>query len=274
MDARHDSHPCVGPAGRSSAELRRAIRSGDWSGPTTRFAVGWAQANVVVLPAEYALEAAAFFLRNGRACPLLEITEPGNPSPVLMARDADIRTDVPRYRVYRDGELTEERQSIAGLWRDDLVTFLLGCSFTFEQALVASGVRLRHVDQGRNVAMYRTGVPCVPAGRFHADLVVSMRPVPRAQVGLVSDVCAAFETAHGPPLGVAPEQLGIGDLLRPDFGDPIEIRPGEVPVFWACGVTAEIAAASARPDLLVTHAPGHMFITDLTTDEARRSPRS
>ena len=180
------------------------------------------------------------------------------------APGADLRTDLPRYRVYRDGKLAEERAEVRSLWRDDLVAFLIGCSFSFEEALAAAGVPLRHVEACSNVPMYRTSVPTAPAGRFRGPLVVSMRPIPAGLVPLAVQVTSRFERVHGAPVHVGePGALGIRDLSRPDWGDPVEIRPGELPVFWACGVTPQAAALASGLPFCITHAPGHMFVTDL-----------
>lgn len=251
-------------------ELRAEIRAGRFAELTAAAGAGYVQANLLVLPAEHALAFAAFCRRNPRACPLLDVTDPGDPHPPLAAAGADLRTDLPRYRVYRRGELVDEPASIEGLWRDDSVAFLLGCSFSFEQALVDAGVRLWHLEQGRNVAMYRTSLPCRPAGPFRGSVVVSMRPVRSDRVELVREICAGYPLAHGAPVAVGdPGGLGIADLGRPDFGDAAELEPGEVPVFWACGVTSQAAALSARLELVIAHAPGHMFVTDWPHEAAR-----
>jgi uncharacterized protein YcsI (UPF0317 family) len=199
---------------------------------------------------------------------VLDVTEPGNPEPVFVAPGADVRTDVPRYCVYRDGELTDEPTDLRDWWRDDLVAFLLGCSFTFEKALLESGVPVRHLEIGCNVPMYRTNIACRPAGVFHGPLVVSMRPMTPEQSIMATRICSRFSRAHGVPVHHGePEAIGIRDLSRPDFGDPVPIHPGEIPVFWACGVTPQAVAKQARPPLLLTHKPGHMFVTDLHDTE-------
>jgi uncharacterized protein YcsI (UPF0317 family) len=199
---------------------------------------------------------------------LLDVTEPGSAEPKSVAAGADLRTDVPRYRVYRQGELIEEPTDLRGWWRDDLVAFLLGCSFTFENALLQAGVPVRHVEQGCNVPMYRTNIACRSAGVFRGPLVVSMRPLTPAQAIAATRICARFPRAHGTPIHLGDAQaIGIRDLDHPDFGDPVEIRPGETPVFWACGVTPQAVAMEARPLLLLTHKPGHMFVTDLRDTE-------
>ena len=222
------------------------------------------QANLVVLPEEHAYDFLLFCQRNPRPCPLIEVTEAGSPEPAGVAPGADLRTDLPKYRLYREGELTEETTDISRYWRADLVSFLLGCSFTFERALMDAGIRLRHMEEGRNVAMWRTSIACRPAGRFHGPMVVSMRPVPNELVPKAVTVTARFPMAHGAPVHVGdPEAIGILDLSRPDYGDPVEVRPGEAPVFWACGVTPQAVALTAKAPFVITHSPGHMFLTDL-----------
>jgi uncharacterized protein YcsI (UPF0317 family) len=249
-------------------EIRERIRRGEWVRPTAGCAAGYVQANLVVLPRDLAYDFLLFTHRNPKPCPLLEVTDPGSPEPARVAPGADLRTDVPRYRVYRHGVLAEEVTDLLALWRDDLVAFLLGCSFTFETALLRAGVPVRHLEEGRNVPMYITSVPCAPAGLFAGPLVVSMRPLPPDKVARAAAVTARFPAVHGAPVHVGtPEALGIRDLGRPDFGDPVTIRPGEVPVFWACGVTPQAVAMAVKPRLMITHAPGHMFVTDLQ-DEA------
>jgi uncharacterized protein YcsI (UPF0317 family) len=243
--------------------LRAAIRRGDWTGPTAGLAPGRTQANLVVLPAADALDFLRFCVHNPQPCPVLEVTDPGSPEPVHTAPGADLRTDVPRYRVHRRGEMVEETEDVTAHWRDDLVAFLLGCSFTFERALLAEGLPVRHIEQGVNVPMYRTSIACRPAGRFSGPLVVSMRPMRADQAIRATQVTARFARAHGAPVHIGdPAAIGVAAVDRPDYGDPVEIRDGELPVFWACGVTPQAVAAESRPELMITHAPGHMFVTD------------
>jgi uncharacterized protein YcsI (UPF0317 family) len=226
------------------------------------------QANLVVVPRELAFEFLLFCQRNPKPCPLLEVTEPGCAEPRLIAPEADLRTDLPRYCVYQHGELVDEPADLKAWWRDDLVAFLLGCSFTFENALLQAGVPIRHVEMGCNVPMYRTSIACQSAGAFRGPMVVSMRPLTPAQAVKAVQVCTRFPRAHGVPVHFGdPVAIGIRDLALPDFGDPVDIRPGEVPVFWACGVTPQAVAMASRPALLVTHKPGHMFVTDLRDTE-------
>ena len=249
-------------AAASPADARRRYREG-LAVPTSGWAAGWTQANLVVLPRDWAFDMLLFGQRNPRPVPLLDVTDPGATTTAL-APEADLRTDLPRYRVWRDGELVDEPTDVVDLWRDDLVSFLIGCSFSFEQALLEAGVPLRNVEQGRNVSMYRTDVPCRPAGRLSGPLVVSMRPVPAHQVVTAVQVTARMPEVHGAPVHVgSPSSLGIADLGRPDYGDPVEVQDGDVPVFWACGVTPQAALLASRPPLAITHAPGHMLVTDV-----------
>ena len=258
------TNAAIDPAALAPAGARALMRAGEWTKPTAGIAAGFAQANLVVLPCEQAYDFLLFCVRNPKPCPLLDVTDVGSPVPRLAAPEADLRTDLPRYRVYRDGVLVDEPTSLDGYWRDDLVAFLLGCSFTFDHALREAGVPLRHLDRGCNVAMYRTSVPCRPSGSFQGPLVVSMRPIPAPLVATAVTVTARFPSVHGAPLHVGdPAGLGIRDLAEPDWGDPCPVEPGEVPVYWACGVTPQAVAMEARPPLMITHAPGHMFVTDI-----------
>jgi uncharacterized protein YcsI (UPF0317 family) len=248
----------------TGSEVRRRVRTGEWTGPTCGLALGYVQANLVVVPRDLAFDFLLFCQRNPKPCPLLDVTELGSPEPLLVAADADLRTDLPRYRVYRHGEAAEEPEHLLELWRDDLVGFLLGCSFTFENALLQAGLPVRHLETGCNVPMYQTSVECVPAGVFRGPLTVSMRPMTPAQAVRAVQVSGRFPRAHGAPVHLGdPSALGIRDLDQPDFGDPVEVRPGEIPVFWACGVTPQTVAMAARLPFLITHKPGHMFVTDL-----------
>lgn len=247
----------------SPADLRARFRAGELVRPTAGMAPGYVQANLVVLPQDLAFDFLLFTQRNPRACPLLEVVEAGSVEPRTMAPGADLRTDVPKYRVYRDGQLVAEPTDVRSEWRDDLVSFLIGCSFTFESALVEAGIGIRHIDQGCNVPMFVTNVPTTPAGAFHGPMVVSMRPMPAAQVVRAVQVTSRFPAVHGAPVHIGdPGAIGIRDVQAPDLGDPVEIRPGEVPVFWACGVTPQAVAMASRPPFVITHAPGHMFVTD------------
>lgn len=251
------------PAADTPAEVRRRARSGELRGPTAGLALGYVQANLVVLPRDLAFDFLLFCQRNPKPCPLLDVTEPGSAEPRFVAPGADLRTDVPCYRVWRDGELIDEPTDLHRWWRDDLVGFLLGCSFTFENALLQAGVPVRHLECDCNVPMYRTNISCRPGGTFRGPMVVSMRPMTPAQAIQATQICGRFPRAHGVPVHFGnPSAIGIHDLSRPDFGDAVNIGPGEVPVFWACGVTPQAVAMETRPPLMLTHKPGHMFVTD------------
>jgi uncharacterized protein YcsI (UPF0317 family) len=252
------------PMTLSAAEARMLMRTGKWNGITPGAAPGYAQANLAILPRELAYDFLLFCVRNPKPCPLLDVTDAGSPVPRVAAPGADLRFDLPRYRVYRHGELVDEPLSIEGYWSNDLVAFLLGCSFTFEHGLRDAGIPLRHLQCGGNVPMYRTTVECRPAGIFHGPLVVSMRPIPAALVATAVQISGRYPSVHGAPVHVgAPDALGIQSLDRPDWGDPAPIHNGEIPVFWACGVTPQAVAMAVRPELMITHAPGHMFVTDI-----------
>jgi uncharacterized protein YcsI (UPF0317 family) len=243
------------------AEARARFRAGLVT-PTAGWCPGWAQANLLALPRDLAYDFLLFSQRNPKPCPVLDVLDAGAVSGPLL--DGDIRTDIPAYRVYVDGELAEETPDVTSWWRGDLVSFLIGCSFTFEAALVEAGVPVRHVEQGVNVPMYRTTRRCRPAGSIAGPLVVSMRPVPAEQVADAVTVTARYPAVHGAPVHVGdPAALGIADLDEPDYGDAVEVRPGEVPVFWACGVTPQAVIAQVKPEFCITHAPGYMLVTDL-----------
>jgi uncharacterized protein YcsI (UPF0317 family) len=245
-------------------EVRTMIRQGQWREPTAGLAPGYVQANLVILPRELAYDFLLFAQRNPKPCPILEVTDVGSPEPRLTALGADLRTDIPKYRIYRDGKFVQEVTDLLDVWTSDLVAFLLGCSFTFEAGLLQAGIPVRHIEEGKNVPMFITSIPCTPAGAFSGPLVVTMRPIPAPLVARTVQISGRFPAVHGAPVHVGdPAALGIRDLSKPDFGDPVTIRPGEVPVFWACGVTPQAVAMQAKPPLMISHAPGHMFITDL-----------
>ncbi|WP_220505621.1 putative hydro-lyase [Microbispora sp. H10830] len=250
----------LAPARLTPREARALFRGGLVT-PTSGWAAGWAQANLIALPRDRAYDFLVFAQRNPRPCPVLAVTEPGEPFASIF--DGDLRTDLPAYRVYRDGEQVAEVTDVTSYWRDDLVGFLIGCSFTFEAALLEAGVPIRHIEAGTNVPMYLTDRPCVPAGELSGPLVVSMRPIPAELVPAAVRVTSRYPAVHGAPVHVGdPAALGIADLGTPDFGDPVEVRDGELPVFWACGVTPQAAVMRSRPPFAIGHAPGHMAITD------------
>lgn len=257
--------PLTHATSNSAQELRQRIRQGNWRSPTAGQAAGFVQANLVILPLRLAADFEQFCKLNPRPCPLIEVTSPGDPCPRQSAPEADLRRDVPRYRVFRGGVLDAvEPTQITELWRDDFVGFLLGCSFTFENSLIRAGLPVRHIDEGRNVPMFITNLPCHAAGPFAGPMVVSMRPFPKNLVDQVIDITAKFPKMHGGPIHWgAPGQIGIRDLSCPDFGDAVTVQPDEVPMFWACGVTPQLAILSARPEIAITHSPGFMFVTNL-----------
>ena len=243
--------------------LREAARVGRFDKPTSGHAPGYLQANLMIVPRERAFDFLLFCQRNPKPCPLIEVMEPGMREP-RCAPGANIATDVPGYRVYENGELVAELADVSELWRDDFVTFVIGCSFSFEDAVIKSGVSLRHVEEGRNVAMYRTGIACQPAGDLHGDMVVSMRPIKCSDVPKVVEISSRFSIAHGSPVHVGnPAGIGIGDLAAPDYGDAVAVLPDELPVFWACGVTPQWVAQKSRLPFCITQAPGKMLVTDL-----------
>lgn len=248
----------------SPADVRTRIRAGEITGQTSGLCGGYAQANLAILPKDLAFDFLLFTQRNRKPCPVLDVTEAGSPVPRLTAPGADLRHDLPRYRIYRKGELTDEVTDIADFWRDDLVAFLLGCSFSFEAPMIEAGLEIRHITDHHNVPMYKTNIECVPAGVFHGPMVVSMRPMTPADAIRAVQITTRMPFVHGAPIHIGdPEVIGIHDIGHPDFGEPSEIRPGEVPVFWACGVTPQAVAMAVRPGFMITHAPGHMFITDV-----------
>jgi uncharacterized protein YcsI (UPF0317 family) len=252
----------------SPRAARAAARARELTGNTAGVAYGHVQGNVAILPREYAGEFERFCQRNPKPCPVLAIGDPGDPRLPTLGADIDIRTDCPRYRVFEHGECVDEPHDIGRWWRDDLVAFILGCSFSFEQALLEAGVPLRHIEQGRNVAMWRTNIATVPAGRFHGPLVVSMRPFKAPDAIRAIQITSRFPTVHGAPVHVGlPEVIGIRDLTRPDWGDAVEVKPDELPVFWACGVTPQAVVAAAKVPFCITHFPGSMLVTDLRNAE-------
>ncbi|HLB99181.1 MAG TPA: putative hydro-lyase [Acetobacteraceae bacterium] len=251
--------------GASSGRAERVrMRQGLFTGPTSGLAPGNVQANLVILPAELANDFLRFAQANPRPCPVLGVTEVGDPRLPMLGEDLDLRTDLPRYRVWRHGELVEEPTDISHVWRDDLVGFALGCSFSFEEALIEDGIEVRHIACGTNVPMYRTNVDCVPAGVFHGKLVVSMRPMKPADAIRAVQITSRFPSVHGAPVHIGfPASIGIKDIAKPDYGDAVPVGADELPVFWACGVTPQSVIASVKPEFCITHAPGSMLITDL-----------
>ena len=257
----------------SGRQVRQACRSGEWTAQTAGLAPGYAQANLVVLPRDFADEFLLFCRRNPQPCPLLDATVSGNPYFEPVVAEADLRTDLPRYRVWEDGKLVSEPTDVRDCWQDNFVAFLIGCSFTFEAALTKADIPVRHVELGCNVPMYRTNIPCQTAGRFHGPLVVSMRPMKPADAIRAVLLTAEYPDVHGAPLHIGfPADIGIKDLARPDFGDPVPVAADELPVFWACGVTPQTVVMASKPPIAITHSPGCMFVTDLLDETLRRFP--
>lgn len=251
----------------SAAEVRAAIRAGTYTGHTAGLAAGKLQCNLAILPERFALDFLRFCQRNPKPCPLVGVGDSGDPMLPTLGHDIDIRTDVSKYRVFRDGALRDEVSDISDIWAEDLVTVALGCSFTFENALLRAGIPVRHIETGRNVPMYRSDIDLVPAGPFGGQMVVTMRPIPEAQVDQARAISARFPQAHGSPIAVGdPGTIGIPDLAQPDWGQSVDIHPGEVPVYWACGVTPQNVLLDARLPLCITHSPGHMLIADVAED--------
>ncbi|MCH4185026.1 MAG: putative hydro-lyase [Eggerthellaceae bacterium] len=251
-------------------EMRHLIRQGAYDKPTSGLCPGYAQANLIVLPREQAYDFLLFAQRNPKPCPLLEVTETGSRATHIIADDCDIATDFPRYRIYRNGVLDDEVTDVQSLWRDDLVSFVIGCSFSFESELIEAGIEMRHNTMGRNVSMYLTNIPCQSAGSMSGNMVVSMRPIPYEQVVKAVQISGAIPKVHGAPVHIGdPSVIGIKDISKPDFGDPVDIHPGEVPVFWACGVTPQAVIMHSRPAFAITHAPGCMLITDTKNIDLR-----
>ncbi|MDR0532037.1 MAG: putative hydro-lyase [Oscillospiraceae bacterium] len=250
-------------ANAAPAQVRAKIRAGELTGQTSGMCNGYAQANLIVLPKDYAYDFLLFAQRNPKPCPVLEVTEPGERMLRHIA-NADIATDIPKYRVYQDGALIDEVTDVSPYWREDLVSFLIGCSFSFESELLEAGVAVRHIEENRNVPMFNTNIACDPAGAMHGNMVVSMRPLPPEQIVRAVTATAAMPRVHGTPVHIGdPAQIGIADITKPDYGDAVTIYPGETPVFWACGVTPQAIVMQSRPPFAISHAPGHMLITDV-----------
>ena len=252
----------------SPQEIRQLCRQQKLTTPTPGLALGFVQANLVILPYSLAFEFLLFCQRNPKSCPILDVTDLGNPEPKCIAPGADIRTDLPRYKVYRHGDLIGEVTDIKQYWRDDLIGFLIGCSFSFENAMLNCQLPLRHIEEHKNVSMYETNIPCMSTKTFAGNLVVSMRPLPANQVVRAVEITTRYYKAHGSPIHIGnPEAIGIRNLDQPNYGDAVTIKDGEIPVFWACGVTTQLAVENAKPKLAITHTPGHMFVSDLRDEE-------
>jgi uncharacterized protein YcsI (UPF0317 family) len=249
---------------RTGLEVRQSCRSGAFDDATSGLAPGFVQGNLAILPRDWADDFLRFCQANPKPCPVIGVSDAGNATIPALGADLDIRTDLPRYRVWRDGALVDEPHDLHAVWRDDLVSFVIGCSFSFEEALLQADVPVRHIARGSNVPMYRTNVATARAGRFHGPLVVSMRPLTPADAIRAVQITSRLPSVHGAPVHLGfPDAIGISDLARPDYGDPVPVAAGELPVFWACGVTPQAAIAAARPPFAITHAPGCMLVTDL-----------
>ena len=254
----------------SPKEVRERIRKGEITGPTSGMCAGYAQANLVILPKELAYDFLLFTQRNPKSCPILEVSDAGSRTLKKIAPGADIATDIPKYRIYEKGVMTGEYTSVEQFWREDLVSFLIGCSFSFESELIEAGIEIRHNTEHCNVPMYITNIECEPAGVFHGRMVVSMRPIPYAQIVKAVTVTETLPRVHGTPIHIGdPSVIGIQDIGHPDFGDAVTIKDGEVPVFWCCGVTPQSVVMDVRPDVVITHSPGHMLITDVKNVELK-----
>jgi uncharacterized protein YcsI (UPF0317 family) len=260
--------PDAAGAAVAARAVRMACRDGSLAGATSGLAPGFVQGNLAILPADLAADFLRFCQANPRPCPLIGVSDVGSPKVPALGEDLDIRTDFPGYRVWRDGELVAETNDVGGYWRDDLVSFVIGCSLSFEEALLQEGIPLRHVERGSRVPMFRTNVPCTPAGPFEGPLVVSMRPLKAAHAIRAVQITSRFPAVHGAPVHIGdPALIGIRDVSRPDYGDPVEVLPDEIPVFWACGVTPQSIIAHVKPPFAITHAPGCMLVTDRRNTE-------
>ena len=245
-------------------KVRQMIRDGKIKSNTAGMCHGYVQGNLVILPKSHAYDFLLFAQRNPKQCPILEVADMGSKEFCKMAPGSDITTDIPKYRVYKNGELYGEFEDIKSFWKDDFVSFLIGCSFTFESAMIDEGMEVRHISEGKNVPMYITDIKCEKSGIFEGPTVVSMRPLPTSEVVRAVQITSRYPGVHGAPIHIGdPEAIGIGDINTPDFGDAVNIKNGEIPVFWACGVTPQAVAMNVKPEIMITHAPGYMFITDL-----------
>lgn len=244
-------------------DARLSIRAGRHTGATAGLAPGFVQGNLAILPRDLAADFLRFCHLNPKPCPVIGMSEPGSPHVPALGANLDLRMDLSGYRVWQDGLLVEECTDISHVWRDDLVAFVIGCSFSFEEALLEDGIPLRHIACGDNVAMWRTNIACAPAGPFAGPMVVSMRPLKAADAIRAVQITSRFPAVHGAPIHIGrPDLIGITDITTPDYGDPVAIMEDELPVFWACGVTPQAVIASVKPAFAITHAPGRMLVTD------------
>lgn len=254
----------------SPSVIRNLIRKGEYTKPTAGMCSGYAQANLVILPKSLAYDFLLFTQRNPKSCPILEVSDVGSRSLKYIAKDVDIAKDIPKYRVYEDGVLTGEYTDIEHLWQDDFVSFLIGCSFSFESELIKNQIEIRHISENCNVPMFITNIECKEAGIFNGNMVVSMRPIPYNQVVKAVNVTSLYPKVHGAPIHIGnPNEIGIKDINIPDFGDCVSIKENEVPVFWPCGVTPQSVVMNVKPKIVITHSPGHMLITDIKNEDLR-----
>ena len=248
-------------------EVWKLIRTGEITRPTAGMCAGYAQANLVILPKKYADDFKEFARKNPKPCPILEVVE-GTPDIHDMGEGASIVTDIPKYFIYRDGVKVDEVTDVSSYWKEDSVAFLIGCSFSFEEALMREGIEVRHIAQGRNVPMHKTNIQTVKAGPFEGPMVCSMRPMTPENAQKAYDITVKMPNVHGAPVHMGdPAQVGVADVMKPDYGEAVDIYEGEIPVFWPCGVTPQAAIENAKPPIVITHAPGHMFITDVLNTE-------
>jgi uncharacterized protein YcsI (UPF0317 family) len=254
--------------GLKPSKVRQLIRDSEIKENTAGMCHGYVQGNLVILPKSYAYDFLLFAQRNPKQCPILEVTDIGSREFIKTAPGSDISTDIPKYRVYKNGELHGEFDDIKSFWKDDFVSFLIGCSFTFESAMIDEGMEVRHISTGKNVPMYITDINCEKSGIFQGPTVVSMRPFSSSDIVKAVQITSRYPGVHGAPIHIGdPSKIGIKDINKPDFGDNVEIKDGEIPVFWGCGVTPQAVAMEVKPEIMITHAPGYMFITDIKNEK-------
>lgn len=249
-------------------EFRKKVRNNGFQKPTAGMCPGYAQTNLIVLPWEDAYDLLLFAQRNPKPIPILEVTEVGSRELQTLGNDIDVATDFPKYRIYRNGKMVDEYLSVVDFWREDLVSFLIGCSFSFEDLLVDAGIEIRHITEKANVPMFNTNIPLKQAGKFSGNMVVSMRPIKSSQIATAVNVTNRLPGVHGAPIQIGnPAEIGIYDLAHPDYGDAVTINENEIPVFWACGVTPQAAVMASKPKFAITHSPGHMLITNISNKD-------
>lgn len=249
-------------------EFRKKVRDNEYQKPTAGMCPGYAQTNLIVLPWEDAYDFLLFAQRNPKPIPILEVTEVGSRELQTLGNDIDVATDFPKYRIYRNGKMVDEYLSVVDFWREDLVSFLIGCSFSFEDLLVDAGIEIRHITEKANVPMFNTNIPLKQAGKFSGNMVVSMRPIKSSQIATAVNVTNRLPGVHGAPIQIGnPAEIGIYDLAHPDYGDAVTINENEIPVFWACGVTPQAAVMASKPKFAITHSPGHMLITNISNKD-------